>query len=302
MFFMLTFELVLSFSLLSPFLEDGFKDVQGVKLYYRIVGSGEPIVMVHGGPGSNMLHLLPYCDTLANWYKLIYYDQRGCGKSSQLKDSQTVSWKDHVEDLEAIRKSFGLEKVTLFGHSWGGGLVMLYAITYPGRVKRLIISNSMPPYEGDWKREMAVIEDEHELRFRVKEKLQALEQSGLRRRNPSAYYRRYSEIKSWRIFSDTTDAVKTVHTIEPCPLVNYLTWESLGNYDFRGELQKLTIPVLIIHGEEDIIPLRYAQELHKLIPRSEFVVTRKGHQPYIEDSINYFRAIRAFLNSSANGG
>lgn len=294
--FLLAF--ILSLFVQSVVTEEGFKEVNGTKLFYRIVGVGEPIVMVHGGPGSNMLHLLPYCDTLASSFKLIYYDQRGCGKSSPLRDSQTASWRDHVEDLEALRRAFGLEKMNLLGHSWGGGLVMLYAITYPERVKRLIICNSMPAYEGTWKKEMDSIQRERELRYRVQEKLDALERSGLRDKNPELYFQRYVLIKSWRIFADTADASKTVYTIEPCPLVNHLAWESLKDYDFRDELKKLKIATLIIHGEKDIIPLKYADELHKLIPHSRFVITRKGHQPYIEDPKTFFGSIKEFLRLS----
>jgi proline iminopeptidase len=297
---MLSLALLFLFLLQSPTPEEGFVSVNGARLYYRIVGSGEPLVMVHGGPGSNMLHLLPYCDTLSNEFKLIYYDQRGCGKSSPLSDSQSVSWKDHLEDLEGLRKVFGLEKMNLFGHSWGGGLVMLYAITYPERVRRLIISNSMPAHDGEWKEEMAATEAEFERLHGVQEKLAALDKSGLRSKDPDAYFRRYSEIKSWQIFVDTTDAAKTVYTISPCPLVNYYTWESLRGYDFRNELKRLHMPVLIIHGEQDIIPLKYAEEIHRLIPQSKLVVTRKGHQPYIEDPEKYFQSIREFLRSSSS--
>src|SRR3972149_9319931 len=273
--------LLFFFSLLSSTAEEGFVLVNGVRLYSGTIGTGEPLVMVHGGPGSNMLHLLPYCDTLSHQFKLIYYDQRGCGKSSPLNDSQTVSWKDHVKDLEGLRKAFRLERMNLFGHSWGGGLVMLYAITYPKRVTRLIISNSMPARDGEWRMEMATIESEFERQHGVQEELAALDKSRLRERDPAAYFRRYGEIKSWQIFVDTTDAAKTVHTIEPCPLVNYYTWESLRGYDFRRELKRLRLPALIIHGERDIIPLKYAEEIHDFIPQSKLVVTRKGHQPYI---------------------
>jgi proline iminopeptidase len=219
-----------------------------------------------------------------------------------LKESETVTWKQHVEDLEGLRKAFGLGKMTLFGHSWGGGLVMLYAITYPQNVSRLIISNSMPASEGSWKREATMIQDERERRYGVREKLLTLEKSGIRDHNPKAYFQRYSQIRSWRIFSDTADAAKTVHTIEPCPLVNYYTWESLRDYDIREELKKLHVPALVIHGEDDIIPLKYAEELHELISGSRFVITRKGHQPYIEDPETYFQTIRDFLFSTADGG
>ncbi len=289
---------LLSLLLLFPrSVEEGYKEINGVKIFYRIVGDGEPLVMVHGGPGSNMLHLLPYCDTLATSFKLIYYDQRGCGKSDPLTPSQTVTWEDHVEDLEALRKEFGLTKMNLFGHSWGGGLVMLYAIRYPQRVKSLIISNSMPARDGEWKKETAAIQAEREKQYGVKEKLEALRRSGLRERDPRAYFKRLSEIKSWKIFADTADASKTVYTIEPCPLVNHSTWESLTGYDLRDDLKKLKVPTLIIHGEKDFIPLKYARELHELIPDSKLLVTRKGHQPYIEDPDTFFESMVDFLGA-----
>lgn len=109
-------------------------------LYYEQVGnpSGKPIVFVHGGPGGGVDPSMRRFFDPKKW-RIILFDQRGCGKSlpfSELKDNTT--W-DLVEDMEKLRKELKIEKWTVFGGSWGSTLALSYAISYPGNVKELIL-------------------------------------------------------------------------------------------------------------------------------------------------------------------
>ncbi len=115
----------------QPPTEKGYKIINGVSLYYETIGDGTPIVVVHGGPGLDHSYLLPQMGELAKGYKLIFYDQRAMGKSSADFDTNLMTMNSFVEDLEGIRKAFGLEKMNLMGHSWGGLVSMFYAIRYP---------------------------------------------------------------------------------------------------------------------------------------------------------------------------
>ncbi|MGH8630577.1 MAG: alpha/beta fold hydrolase, partial [Burkholderiales bacterium] len=102
-------------------------DVNGVRLYTRWVGDGPPIVVLHGGPGAHHDYLLPQYDRLARRRALLYYDQRGGGKSPVPREAP-VGWREHVADLDALRAHGNLERLTLLGYSWGGLLAVLYAL------------------------------------------------------------------------------------------------------------------------------------------------------------------------------
>src|SRR5260221_3980958 len=110
--------------------------VRGVTLFEGEIGAGPPAVVLHGGPGAHHDYLLPGFDRLARGRTLIYYDQRGGGRSPVSRETP-VGWREHVEDLEALRGLWGLERLALVGYSWGGLLALLYALTHPDRVERL---------------------------------------------------------------------------------------------------------------------------------------------------------------------
>src|SRR5438105_11296901 len=130
-------------------------DVNGVRLYTRRVGDGPPVVVLHGGPGAHHDYLLPQYDRLAGdggsrggrgargGRALLYYDQRGGGRSPVARDTP-VGWREHVADLEALRRPWRLDRVTLLGYSWGGLLAMLYALEHPARIGRLALVSAAP--------------------------------------------------------------------------------------------------------------------------------------------------------------
>src|SRR6266550_4401612 len=92
-------------------------ELNGVRLYTRRVGHGPPVVVLHGGPGAHHDYLLPQYDHLAEGGRtLLYYDQRGGGRSPVPRDIP-VGWREHVVDLEALRGHWGLDRLTLIGSS-----------------------------------------------------------------------------------------------------------------------------------------------------------------------------------------
>jgi len=137
-------------------------DLNGVRIYTRRVGDGPPVVVLHGGPGAHHDYLLPQYDRLARGRTLLYYDQRGGGRSPVPRDTP-VGWREHVADLEALRDHWGLERVALLGYSWGGLLALLYALAHPTRIDRLALV-SAAPLTAAWREEF-----EHRLAARMAE-------------------------------------------------------------------------------------------------------------------------------------
>jgi proline iminopeptidase len=104
--------------------------VGAAELYVREVGKGPAIIVLHGGPDFDQSYLLPEMDRLSDSYRLIYYDQRGRGKSASNVRPEDVTLASDIADLEKLRQYFHLESVTLLGHSWGTVIALEYALKY----------------------------------------------------------------------------------------------------------------------------------------------------------------------------
>src|SRR5215510_4600090 len=116
----------------------------GITVSVREAGTGAPVIALHGGPGFRD-YLLPDLEPLTSSFRLISYDQRGSGRSTVVTDPTLLTAPAFVADLDRVRESLGIARVTLLGHSWGAGLAALYAIAHPDRVERLLLVGPMPP-------------------------------------------------------------------------------------------------------------------------------------------------------------
>ena len=129
---------------------EAYVQIGDARLFTRVVGSGPPVIVLHGGPDFDHTYLLPELDRLAQHARLIYYDQRGRGRSADGVRPEDVTLASEMSDLDGLRRSIGVESVGLIGHSWGGLLAMEYAARHPDRVTRLILLNTAPASHADW--------------------------------------------------------------------------------------------------------------------------------------------------------
>jgi proline iminopeptidase len=125
--------------------------VGNAKLYSREIGQGTAIIVLHGGPDFDHSYLLPELDRLSDSYRLIYYDQRGRGRSADGVKPEDVTLASDIADIEKVRQYYHLDSVVLLGHSWGTVLALEYALRYPGRASHLILMNPAPASEADYK-------------------------------------------------------------------------------------------------------------------------------------------------------
>jgi proline iminopeptidase len=122
----------------------------GVRLFYRVVAGGpDTVVAIHGGPGGDMENIAPDLGRLAERHTVIYYDQRGGGRSSLPADTALLHARYFVEDLEAVRRHFGLARMNLLAHSFGPVLAARYAQEYPERVAQMIFAGAIGPKRTD---------------------------------------------------------------------------------------------------------------------------------------------------------
>src|SRR6201993_929213 len=89
------------------FTQEGYIDANGVMLYYVTLGRGEPLLILHGGPGASHDYFLPYLLPLARTHRLIFIDERGSGKSQQLQDTSRYTIEAMAEDAEERRVGLG---------------------------------------------------------------------------------------------------------------------------------------------------------------------------------------------------
>lgn len=266
--------------------------VRGVTLFERRAGSGPPTIVLHGGPGAHHDYLLPGFDRLATRRTLIYYDQRGGGRSAVPRDVP-VGWREQVEDLEALRILWGIERLSIAGYSWGALLALLYTLEYPGRVERLALVSPAPVWRGaraEFERRLA----ERNAAPEIQAERRRIQDGGMRDRSPEEYRRHMFELSvagyfhDWRKAADMTPFRITGRTQQE-------VWESLGDFDLRSRLGRLELPAIILHGDDDPIPVETAEVLSGLLKAPLQRIPECGHVPYVEAPDRFTRDLDAFL-------
>jgi len=266
-------------------------------LYERRSGSGPEVVVLHGGPGAHHDYLLPGFDRLAHGRTLIYYDQRGGGRSPVGRDVP-VGWREQVDDLEALRDIWGLERLDLCGYSWGAMLAMLFAIAYPRRVSSLALVSPAPAAaseRADFERNLLRRNSTPELLAQRA----ALQTSGLRSHDIASYNQRLFELAVSGYFHEPRCASE----LTPFRITGRTqqeVWSSLGtDFDLRPELARLDIRSVVVHGDDDPIPLASAQATAAALKAECIVLPACGHVPYVEAPDAFVAALDPFLPREA---
>lgn len=136
---------------------------RGYGTWYRAVGEHEqdktPVLAVHGGPGLPHESLAPLEAFADKGRRVVFYDQLGCGNSDRPEDLSSLDVRTFVEELAAVRRALGLDRVHLLGHSWGGALAMEYAATEPAGIVGLVLVGTPSSREAVWARREEVYEE-----------------------------------------------------------------------------------------------------------------------------------------------
>ena len=259
---------------------EGRTSVNGVSLFTREVGSGPITIVLHGGPGAHHDYLLPQYDRLAGRRTLLYYDQRGGGRSPVDRDV-SVDWHAHVSDLHALIEERDLAPATVLGYSWGGLLAMLYAVAHPATVARLALVCPAPATARDRGRFEHRFAERSRAPVIVRER-EALQASDLRGRDPDAYRRRLFELSVAAYFHDP-DKVRDLTPFRLTGRVQQTVWESLGDYDLRASLDALDVPAIVLAGRHDPIPVDTAEETAARLGATLTVFEESGHCPHVEE-------------------
>ena len=280
-----------------------------VRIFYKVEGSGsETLVMVHGGPANSLESIRPDMVPLAKGRRVIYYDQRGNGRSDLIDDAKKLGYEYHVADLEALRKHFKLEKMALLGNSWGGLLISLYAIAHPDKVERLVLDSPAPPIKQYLQDMNDAISDRMSALYTTAQlaRARSLWNGGDWRKvsDPHAVCREfftmvltvytYARKLDSRFKGDVCFGSKEAIRVQQ--LVNDHIWDSLGDYNVLPKLDVVKAPVLVIHGVADVIPQRASELWASGYPDARLLMIEKaGHVGHVETPDIFFPAVETFL-------
>jgi len=274
----------------------GFVHTADVDLAYEVYGkptAETPVFAINGGPGLSHKYMIQndVWTRLAQHRQIVFYDQRGTGKSTILQPGASQEMSAQVADLEAVRAHFGFEKIDLVGDSYGGFLSMAYATAHPEHVHKLILSDSPPPAFKDMVHLLPqTFPDIEEEDAAIEKKLGNTDAAAQQQLIDHFRMIFYSEDLMHKYLANIGDIGYT-------PKVGAAVGESAEKMDMTAELPKFNFPTLIITGRYDmnVAPLT-AWHLAHQIPNAKLVFFEKsGHLPSYEEPDRYLSVLEDFL-------
>jgi proline iminopeptidase len=270
----------------------------GATIWYEVRGDagGRPLVMVNGGPGFDHTYVLcsDAWDALARNRRVVFYDQRGNGRSGPLRKGQSCTLADQISDLEALRVRLGTPTLDLIGHSWGGYLVMAYALQHPDRVAHLIIADSAAP---KWSETEFIFKYIFPERIDRQGRLDFADALG----DTAAAGESLREYLQMLFVSleKRDEFLSRAGTYRYTRAVNEVLNADLARYDMWPLLPTLGMPTLVLTGRYDInVAPSTAWKIHRAIPGSRWeVFEHSGHLPYFEEPEKFVRVLEEFLGA-----
>lgn len=281
---------------------EGYVNVKGGKIWYRILGEGKktPILMLHGGPGGTSKSFYQFA-SLGEERPVIIFDQLGSGRSDYHTDTTLLKVENFVEQVEALKTSLGLKEFYLHGHSWGTALALEYYLKYPKGIKAIIFNS---PYFNTslWKADadtlISTLPDSIQLAIKTGEKNHDYESPAYK--NANEVFSKNFGVRKTRLTSELDTSTAKGSTF----IYNYM-WGpteftatgTLINYNRVQSLKTIKVPTLFITGEFDEarpVTVRYFQSL---VPHSKFVMIEgAGHGTMHDNKSQNISAIKTFLD------
>ena len=282
-------------------IEQQVRTADGVVLHYKVAGQGAPILLLAGGPGFSGDFLIPVMNELSKTHQCILLDQRGTGKSRMpVVNASNINLKAAVSDIETLRAHLKIDKLTILGHSWGGGMALAYAAQHPARVKALLLMSSvgmdqgMSKYFGtNIRSRMTPADLEARAYWSEPARVEV---------NPNrAFYELIRALLPGYVV-DRKSALKMIEDLKE-EFINVEVFQLMSedlarNYDVRAALADFKQPVLIVQGRQDPIGESTAYRTQQILShaRLEFIEVC-GHYPWVEQPQQLFALLKDFLRT-----
>ena len=291
------------------------------RLYYRIAGQPGPgidtIIAIHGGPGLDLESIYgDFVPMLSPHHVVIFYDQRGGGKSELPSDTTRLFAARQVRDLDELRQHFELDKVTLVAHSYGPLLAASYALAHPSNVKRMLFFGPVPPRRGDFftrygRNLNARLDSAQRARMAVdSRRMVDTSLSDGDSRTACQDYWKFG-LRPRLADPDRLDVVKSDLCATDVRGIRYgnrignrVIMGSYGDWDLRERLHSLRVPLLVIHGERETIPMDLVEEWISSMPNGMATlmkVPRAAHFTYAERADVVWPEVEKYLHAGAKG-
>jgi proline iminopeptidase len=283
--------------------EEGDDEVHGYRLYWKSVGEAGPagtVVALHGGPGATHDYLGPLADLAAFGYRVVFYDQLGCGRSERARSVSEYTIDRDVEDLDELRRALGLGRIHLVGSSYGGLLAIAYALAHPEPLRTLVsasglanvplASREMERLKSELPEAVRATLERHEARgeFQHPDYLGAVQE----------FYRRHvCRLDPW--------PAELTYSLEHISLPKYGTMNgpneftiigTIRDYDVTDRLREIRVPTLVTVGRYDEVTPRVAESIHGQIAGSELALfEQSSHTAFWEERTRYLDRLVGFL-------
>ena len=260
--------------------------VKDVKIYYEVLGEGEPICLIMGWGGSSVMWYRQR-EMLSKSYQVILIDNRGIGRSAKPKFPYTMQM--FIEDTKAVLDHLNISKLHLVGCSMGGMIAQHFALTYPEMLSSLILccttaTTKMPNVHGV----------EPEKLFMMTE----VTPESLREMFSLIFTKKYID---WLFSEEGRDEFNKLisEMAKYPPTIKGMKnqFKAIQNHDVLNRLGEIKIPTLILVGKKDVLlPPRNSKILHKNIANSELQILEGGHMFWIEAEKEFNKAVLDFLS------
>ena len=279
---------------------------------YRVVtysfGAGDEVVLcLNGGPGLPCDYLRePHACLADHGYRVVAYDQLGCGESDKPSDPALWTIERYAEEVETVREALGLGRVHLLGQSWGGWLSIEYGVTFPHRLKSVILENTcadMPHLVGELERLRAALGPETVAMLQQHEAEGTLDHPEYQAAITILNYRHVCRLKEW--------PAPLQRSIEGWNVDVYRTMQGPNEFLYTGNLKdwnrvpdmhRITAPALITVGKYDELTPACALRMKHALPDAELVVfANSSHTPFYEEHDAYYLVLLDFLGRHRAG-
>lgn len=295
------------------FIQQGFVDANGLMIYYLTLGRGEPLLILHGGPGASHDYFLPYLLPLARHNRLVFIDERGSGRSQKLENPSGYTIENMADDLETVRQALNLGKVNLLGHSFGGALAQAYALKYQRNLNHLILASTFSSTKA---MNQVFVRMKQNLSPELRERIDKMEAVGLFGQGKDYQKNRYPKeymIAAWGegyfpyLYQNHPDPNEDPETegVMSWDLYREM-WGSHGEFVIDGNLRSveytdrlatLTVPTMIVVGDHDECDPSLSQTMHEKIANSKLVILPKsGHMTFVDQNPMFIKAVDQFLH------
>jgi proline-specific peptidase len=286
--------------------QEGYIEVPGGRVWYRSVGAGgTPLLCLHGGPGFTHYYLEPL-EALADRRQVIFYDQLGCGRSDRPDDVSLWTVDRFVEELAQVRAALGLDRLHLFGSSWGGMLAMQYTLDRRPELQSLILCGSpasMIRWVKDCDELLAGQPDE------VRRTIRQHEEAGFTacpeyQAAILGFYREHvCRLSPWPAGLERSfaEAGYQVYTTMNGPS-EFTVTGTLKTWDIMDRLPEIQIPTLLVGGRHDECRPGHLEEMHRRIAGSRLVIIEDAsHLCFAEQPEEFTGLMNSFLDSRDEG-